>query len=225
MASLDPLSAVTDDFGAVFNITTMDAATVSTSSATRIVMTGGGRTFTLTGRGFNTTVIGDGNVNVLSGLAGLDMLSGGGGDDTLNGSSGGNDTLDGGSGADSLLGGDGNDSLVGGSGADRLVGGAGVDAMSGGTGADVFVFAALAGTGKTTRHSIADFVSGEDVASFAGLGLTFVVGAFTGANQIRYACSTSVLQIGADGNGSVDRQIEQTGAGLNFGAATDLLLI
>ncbi len=87
------------------------------------------------------------------------------------------------------------------------------------------MFVALADTGEATRDSIADFVTGEDVTSVTGLGLTFVVGAFTGANQIRYASSTSMLQIDADGNGSVDRQIELTGAGLNFDAATDLLLI
>jgi hypothetical protein len=72
---------------------------------------------------------------------------------------------------------------------------------------------------------IADFVSGLDLVSFVGLGLTFVTGAFTGANQIRYMSNVERLQIDANGDGTADYQIDMTGVGASFVGATDLILV
>jgi hypothetical protein len=57
------------------------------------------------------------------------------------------------------------------------------------------------------------------------LGLTFVTGAFTGANQIRWDAGLSRLQINSDAVLTVDRQIELPGVGAAFNATTDLILI
>ena len=178
----------------------------------------------ITGSGQNDTLTGDGNANLLSGGAGLDTLNGGGGNDTLDGSTG-NDSLDGGTGADSLIGSSGNDTILGGSGADTIIGGVQLDVMTGGTGADVFVFLAVAETGNLNRDLITDFTTGVDQISFAGLGLTFVTGAFTGAGQVRWDAGLSRLQINTDADTAADRQIDLTGVGVNFDAVTDLILV
>ena len=47
----------------------------------------------------------------------------------------------------------------------------------------------------------------------------------TSAITIRYNAAASRLQIDADGNGTVDRQVDLTGLGVNFDAATDLILV
>lgn len=124
---------------------------------------------------------------------------------------------------DSLEGGFGNDDLEGGSGADRLVGGPGIALLIGGTGEDVFLFVAVTETANTTADRINDFTPGDDVVSFAGLGLTLGVGNVTGANQIRWDVLGSRLLIDVDGNGNVDRQIGVRLSGQTFDATADLI--
>ena len=96
--------------------------------------------------------------------------------------------------------------------------------MAGGDGADVFLFTALTDTGRAFHDVIRGFVSGTDLVSFTGLGLSYVEGAFTGANQIRWDAGTSALQTDVDGDGVFDRQVVLTGVGAGFVAATDLLV-
>jgi Ca2+-binding RTX toxin-like protein len=167
---------------------------------------------------------GEGDDNISAGNDG-DEVTGGSGDDTLDGGSN-VDNIYGGSGNDSLLGGSGNDVIQGGSGADTIIGGAQTDGMTGGTGADVFVFLSVTDTGNGTgfRDIITDFVTGLDLVSFAGLGLTFVTGPFTGANQIRWDAVNSLLLINVDGSLAADRQVALTGVGAGFDAGSDLIL-
>ena len=87
----------------------------------------------------------------------------------------------------------------------------------------MFVFTRLNDTGNTGPDPIADFISGVDVVSLAGLGLTFVTGAFTAVNQIRHDATTSMLQINTDADARVERQIDLNGVGPAFDAATDLI--
>lgn len=166
---------------------------------------------------------GDSNDRVTGSVA-EEFINTGAGDDSVFGG-GGSDSIVGGGGNDFLSGGRGPDFLTGGRGADTLDGGAGIDAMTGGLGADVFLFTALSDTGNVGQNDrITDFVSGADVVSLAGLGLTFVVGAFTGADQIRYNTTTSQLEIDANGDGLAELLIELTGVGAAFNASTDLIL-
>ena len=182
---------------------------------------------------------GDGNDEMDGGLA-RDLLYGGAGNDTIYGREDRN-RIYGGDGADSLFGDIDNDRIYGGADADQLWGnggadlldgstgddtirgeagidtlngGGGADLMYGGTEADIFVFAALSDMGIGLTHDfVLDFTSGSDKLDFAGLGLTFVTGAFTGASQVRFDALTHVVQIDTDGNLVADYEIElQAGA-------------
>ncbi|MFD2173096.1 choice-of-anchor L domain-containing protein [Rhodobacter lacus] len=122
-----------------------------------------------------------------TGTADADLLSGVNGSETLSGLDG-NDTISGGDGHDTLLGGAGDDILDGGPGNDSIVGGAGGDLIQGGSGLDV-----ISGTAaEFDGDSITNFDFGDQLRIS---GVSSIDGVQIGAG---------VLDIDADGNGSVD---------------------
>ncbi len=145
----------------------------------------------------------------LTGTADADILNGGAGMDTISGGAG-NDLLQGLSGNDSLSGGDGDDTLEGGEGNDTL---------TGGNGTDTFRFAAGPVSNGFTTYSydvITDFAVGDRI-DLTGLNATYIGnGAFTGSYsnkgpaqvRLRQDSSSATLEIDANGDGSVDRNIQ-----------------
>jgi Ca2+-binding RTX toxin-like protein len=156
----------------------------------------------------------------VSGGSGLDTFRGGAGDDSLGGSSG-DDLLIGGDGDDVLTGGLNDDTLRGGNGDDTLTGGDTTDVMSGGRGADTFVFLSVS---ESDTLQIADQIEGfstkEDLIdlsvltptplSFAGKGP--VAGGGLGSVAYERIDGVLVLSIDINGDGTVDMEIDITGA-------------
>lgn len=130
----------------------------------------------------NSVIAGDDNANVITGDGGDDFLFGGGGNDILDGGAGGQNTIVGGAGDDVLLGGDGNDTISGGSGNDVIQGGGLNDLLFGDSGDDQL-----------------DGGLGDDVL-VGGSGSDQLTGG-GGADTFAW---TSVHEIDADGDGSVD---------------------
>ncbi len=131
------------------------------------VLQGDGGNDTLSGAWGDDTMEGGDGTDSLYGDIGVDSLDGGAGDDHLNGGSD-DDILVGGDGNDGLYGRRGNDVLQGGGGNDTLSGAWGDDTMEGGGGADSFSFVG----GGFGQDVITDFVLGEDMLVFAGVGTT-----------------------------------------------------
>ena len=126
----------------------------------------------------------------------------------------GNDTLDGGA---------GDDVLFGGGGADILIGGSGQDVLEGGDGADVFRYQSVSDSedGSTLRDVINDFDAGTSSTAVDSLDISAIVtGTFdflgseaesftnTGNTEARFNNSTKILEIDADGDATVDMEIE-----------------
>ncbi len=153
------------------------------------------------------TIFGEGGNDLLVGQDGSDALDGG--DD--------NDILDGGNGDDVLEGGSGNDILRGRAGEDDLAGGLGLDLLTGGQDADSFVFRSIAETVVgAMRDQILDFEQGVDLIVVAGLspGVFEFRGTSpfspSGNPELRLfetPTGSTIVQIDADGNGSVDAEI------------------
>ncbi|MEQ1705535.1 MAG: calcium-binding protein [Rickettsiales bacterium] len=123
-----------------------------------------------------------------------------------------------------------NDTLLGTSIANIINGGLGNDKMTGGSGADIFKFSAVTDSGKAAgaRDIITDFVKGSDkidLGDFAGIftfkGTGALGGSVPGVNYAQVSGNT-IIGIDADGNGTLDMQIELTG--LHTLAASDFLL-
>ncbi|SMX32381.1 calcium-binding protein [Maliponia aquimaris] len=180
---------------------------------------------TLLGGEGNDSLDGGNNADTMNGNAGSDTLRGGFGNDLLVGQEGddlldggpGNDIMDGGSGDDVLEGGTSNDILRGRAGEDDLAGGEGLDLLTGGQGADNFVFRSVADAGLgATRDQILDFEQGSDLIIVAGLhpGVFEFRGtagfAPSGNPELRLfetPTGSTIVQMDADGNGSVDAEI------------------
>ncbi|WP_417208017.1 calcium-binding protein [Antarctobacter sp.] len=172
---------------------------------------GGTNHDTLNGNAGDDTIFGNLGNDILVGQDGSDFLDGGNNEDTL----------DGGNGDDILEGGDGNDILRGRAGEDDLAGGLGRDFLTGGTGVDNFVFRSLAETVVgANRDQILDFEQGVDVIVVAGLspGVFEFRGttAFdpSGNPELRLnetATGSTIVQIDADGNGTIDAEIRVGG--------------
>lgn len=199
------------------------------------VLHGGLDNDTVRGEEGKDELYGDEGNDILIGAEGKDRLFGGIGNDVLIGEEGadqlfgedGNDNLLGGGGADTLDGGAGNDRLEGQGGGDVLIGGAGVDFMIGGGGSDKFVFdlsAAVAesGIGAGNRDTIKGFEAdgasaSPDVIEFTGVASFSFVGdetqAFAGGGSAsgRFNSQTKILELDADGDQSVDMEIELLG--------------
>jgi Ca2+-binding RTX toxin-like protein len=199
------------------------------------VLHGGLDNDTVRGEQGNDDLYGDEGNDILIGAEGKDRLFGGGGNDVLIGEEGadqlfgedGNDNLLGGGGADTLDGGAGNDRLEGQGGGDRLIGGEGVDFMVGGGGSDSFVFdlsaaQAESGIGAGNRDTIKGFEadgasSSPDVIEFTGIASFSFVGdeaqAFAGGGAAsgRFNSQTKILELDADGDSTVDMEIELLG--------------
>jgi Ca2+-binding RTX toxin-like protein len=181
------------------------------------------------GGGGNDVIDGAADSDTLSGNSGDDTMTGGTGDDLLVGQEGAdqldggddNDTLDGGAGDDILEGGNGNDILRGRSGEDELAGGLGRDFLTGGQGADSFVFRSISEAGLgAARDQILDFQPGVDLIVVAGLSPG--VFEFRGTNSFAPSgnpelrlfetpTGSTIVQIDADGNGSIDAEIRVAG--------------
>jgi Ca2+-binding RTX toxin-like protein len=138
------------------------------------------------------------------------------------------DTLIGNDAANRLDGGAGTDTIQGGAGDDTIIGGLGRDLMSGGVGADTYVYASLADSAVGQhRDVITDFNPAEDKINLDALGAKSFIGSkwFTGeAGQVNYFAGSgvTVVRIDADGDRSVDMEIELSGlmdlTGSNFGS-------
>ncbi|WP_323771421.1 calcium-binding protein [Antarctobacter sp.] len=172
---------------------------------------GGTENDTINAGGGNDTLLGGDGDDVLSGQAGDDLIDGG-----LN-----NDILDGGDGVDTLLGGAGDDQLRGRDGVDFLTGGAGRDVLSGGSDADTFVFGALTDSVVgANRDVIVDFEKGIDIINLVNVvpGVLSFRGTagFTasGTAELRLqetAGGSTLIWVDADGNGTVDMEINVAG--------------
>jgi Ca2+-binding RTX toxin-like protein len=165
-----------------------------------LTLAGGGNT-TATGNDLNNRLIGNDGKNTLNGGDGGDSLSGGAGNDTLKGENG----------DDSLMGGDGRDNLNGGDGNDMLAGGEGSDTLTGGDGADKFVFNgpddSLIGN---QRDVIKDFNPAVDRIDLTGIGdFTYIESeSFAGPYQVRFSSGKLQLNVGVDGDGGDDPEME-----------------
>ncbi|SMX39538.1 calcium-binding protein [Maliponia aquimaris] len=189
---------------------------------------------TLTGDTGNDTIIGGAgddridsgsNDDMLNGNAGSDTIFAGDGNDIVVGQDGNdyldggadNDTMDGGADDDTLEGGAGNDILRGRGGEDDLAGGLGMDLLTGGPGADNFVFRALAeSVVGANRDQVLDFEQGADLIVVAGLSpgvfefrgtLPFAPSGNPELRLFETATGSTIVQVDADGNGSVDAEI------------------
>ncbi|MEB3355118.1 MAG: calcium-binding protein [Synechococcales bacterium] len=152
-----------------------EAADVSVTFASGVVVRGSALNDTLIATVPNSLVLGEAGDDRLEGSLASDSLSGGigndlllglDGDDSLAGSDG-NDTLDGGIGRDVLTGGIGEDILNGGEDADSLDGGGGTDRLTGAAGNDQL-------TGNAGRDILRGG-AGND-ALFGGAGNDLLVG-------------------------------------------------
>ncbi len=183
---------------------------------------GGGGDDWVDGGDGDDQLFGDAGTDTLFGGPGADTLDGGGGIDTLHGGDG-NDIVLGAAGADVIFGGAGNDSLQGEGGADWIIGGAGADFMIGGGGGDTFVFDLSAsvpesGIGAGNRDIVKNFQADNatgvsDTIEFTGVSSFSYVGDethdFTGDGASgRYNSQTKLLEIDADGDFSVDMEID-----------------
>jgi hypothetical protein len=87
--------------------------------------------------------------------------------------------------------------------------------MTGGEGADVFVFltAAEAGNGPSTRNTIADFEAGVDKLDLSAIapGQVFVAAFTNVAGQVTYNAGTGLLRGDLDGDGAADYAIQLAG--------------
>ncbi len=123
-----------------------------------------------------------------------------------------------------------NDSLAGDYKDNSITGGTGADTLTGGSGADVFKYTATTDSGAAAgvRDIIVDFTNGTDKVDLSAFTGDFVfkgTGAFTGtAHEVNYAQvgGNTILGMDADGNGSLDFQIELTG--LHTMTSSDFLL-
>ena len=126
--------------------------------------------------------------------------------------------------ADNITGDAQSNIIQGGDGDDTLTGGAGADALYGGAGADTFEFSSTTdtGIGDGNRDVIFDFnaggtgsgnsidlldLTGMVTADFSFLGSGDFVSGGT-ASQGRYNSATKLLEIDADGDATVDAEIE-----------------
>jgi serralysin len=178
----------------------------------------GGDTYTsienLTGSAFADNLRGNDSANVLNGGGGNDVVYGRSGNDQLL-------TLDG---ADKLYGEAGNDTLDAGLGNDLLCGAAGTDTCIGGGGADTFDFNAISesvvGSGRdivyfnradldkidlSTIDANSSTTSSNEAFKFIGSA------AFTGAGQLRFDSTTSVLQANSGGTLAADFEVKVVG--------------
>ena len=122
------------------------------------------------------------------------------------------------------------DVIVGNSSANILTGGSGADTLTGSSGADIFKYLSSAdsGTASGLRDIITDFVKGSDkidVVNFVSVFNFISTNAFTGtAQEINYVqvAGNTIVGLDADGNGTLDMQIELTG--LHNLTASDFLL-
>ncbi|MFO1253575.1 MAG: M10 family metallopeptidase C-terminal domain-containing protein [Inhella sp.] len=127
----------------------------------------------------------------------------------------------------------GSDWLRGEDGKDYLDGGMGNDSLWGGAGADTFAWSFIAAM-KGDQDRVLDFQQGQDKLNFSAIdakpamagdqALAFVVqGAFTGGGQgsVRYewADNSTWVQVDADGDGSMDLNIELVGQTIFLGLA------
>ncbi len=167
-----------------------------------------------------------------------DTLQGGRGNDKI-GSVGGQDVLEGGrgddylfatNGAHLLLGGRGDDHLTGGHmtneyGISTLDGGYGNDnilalgntLITGGRGDDTFVFLYVEHATSSAPNIITDFEQGKDVIDLSALTTLSFIGtsafAGTGGAEVRYSqtATDTIVEIDADGDATIDSEIELTG--------------
>ncbi len=208
--------------------TRTDDLTLVGSGLGDAILTGSGDDSIRSGAG-SDLVLGNAGNDRLAGGAGDDTLSGGDGDDILRGGDGtdvlgggaGNDRIHGDAGPSVLRGDGGNDLLVGGADGDILIGGTGRDVMTGGAGSDSFYFGASEESAVGgARDVITDFDStsadGQDVLFLLGLGpLTFITGRFgaDGDGEVRAVTrpDRTIVQVDADGNGTVDLEIALLG--------------
>lgn len=198
------------------------------------------------GSPLNDTLTGSSVANIISGGAGADKIDGGSGVDTVSyagsnaavnvnlavttAQSGGHAAGDTIFNIESIIGSSYNDTLKGTSIANIITGGSGNDTMTGGSGADVFKYSAITDSGKASgaRDIITDFVRGTDkidLADFAGTftfkGTGALGGSVRGVNYAQ-ASGNTIIGIDADGNGTLDLQIQLTG--LHALTASDFLL-
>jgi urease beta subunit len=178
---------------------------------------------------------GTGDAEGIYGLKGEDKLVGRGGDDQLYGGNQ-KDLLKAGRGDDVLVGGKGRDKMLGGGGDDLFNGGKGGDLLVGGKGADAFVFNfGDSGAGKKARDTIRDFSRGQDdVIDLSNIDgdrgtdgrqdLVYIGtdADFTGAGQVRFDSSKSLLEINLDADDRAEMRIDLNGLS-GFGA-DDLIL-
>lgn len=114
----------------------------------------------------------------------------------------------------------GNDALTGGGGADAIVGGVGRDTMTGRGGADSFVFAAGdSGVTASAADRITDFRFGVDDIVLQGLlrgtpeWRAEQAFAPSGNSEARWDAASRLLQVDADGDGTVDLAVRLDGTG------------
>jgi Ca2+-binding RTX toxin-like protein len=198
------------------------------------------------GSSYNDTLTGSSAANIMTGGAGADKLDGAAGVDTVSyagsnaavnvnlavttaqvGGHAAGDTL---FNIENIIGSSYNDTLKGTSIANIITGGLGNDKMTGGAGADVFKYSAITDSGKVSgaRDIITDFVRGTDkidlgdfAGSFAFKGTGALGGSVPGVNYAQVSGNT-IIGIDADGNGTLDMQIQLTG--LHALTASDFLL-
>ncbi len=189
-------------------------------------------THTAHGTADGERITGNAGSDTFFGMEGNDTLLGQGGNDFLYGNMG-NDSLWGGNGDDVLLGEHGSDALLGEAGKDYLDGGMGNDSLRGGSEADTFAWSYIAAM-KGDSDRVMDFEKGLDKLDFSAIdakpamagdqALAFVFqGAFTGGGQgsVRYewADNSTWVQVDADGDGSMDLNIELVGQTIFLGLA------
>ena len=192
---------------------------------------------TLTGSTANNIIIGGAGADKMDGAAGIDTVSYAGSNAAVNvnlavttaqvGGHAAGDTI---FNIENIIGSSYNDTLKGSSIANIINGGSGNDTMTGGTGADVFKFSAITDSGKASgaRDIITDFVRGTDKIDLADYAGTFTfkgTGALGGSvHGVNYAqvSGNTIIGIDADGNGTLDMQIQLTG--LHALTSSDFLL-
>jgi len=189
------------------------------------------------GSSYNDTLTGSSVANKIDGGSGIDTVSYAGSNAAVNvnlavttaqvGGHAAGDTL---FNIENIIGSSYNDTLKGTSIANIINGGLGNDTMTGGSGADVFKYSTVTDSGKAAgaRDIITDFVKGSDkidlgdfAGTFAFKGTGALGGSVPGVNYAQVSGNT-IIGIDADGNGTLDMQIELTG--LHTLAASDFLL-
>ena len=189
------------------------------------------------GSAYNDTLTGSSASNKIDGGAGIDTVSYASSNAAVNVNLAVTTTQSGGHAAgdtlfniENIIGSSYNDTLKGTTAANIITGGAGKDTMTGAAGADVFKFSAITDSGKVAgaRDIITDFVKGTDkidLADFAGTFTFKGTGALGGSvHGVNYAQASgnTIIGIDADGNGTLDMQIQLTG--LHALTASDFLL-